>query len=90
MTEADYQRKILRRLERYGFYVLKLISTNKSGIPDLLALKPDRAIFIEVKGDKGKPSKLQLYRIQELEDLGFECYLTYPGDDLLTVKFPRL
>jgi Holliday junction resolvase len=51
---------------------LKLIQTNKPGIPDLLALKQNEVYFVEVKTDKGKASKLQLYRHKELEKFGFK------------------
>ena len=53
--------------------MLKLISTNKAGIPDLLALKPDDVKFIEVKGKLTKVSPLQEYRIKELKNLGFDA-----------------
>jgi len=43
MSEAKYQAKLIKQLEQDGYYVLKLIKTNKNGIPDILALK-DMAI----------------------------------------------
>jgi len=64
-------------LEADGFYVLKLIKTNKNGIPDLLALKPNEVKFIEVKGERGIVSKLQKYRIEELIKLGFNAIISY-------------
>ena len=73
MSESQYQRKLIKQLEADGFYVLKLISTNKAGIPDLLALKPDDVKFIEVKGKLTKVSELQKYRIKELKKLGFNA-----------------
>ncbi len=71
MKEADYQRKIIKKLESEGFYVLKLISTNKNGIPDLIALKPHQVLFYEVKTPTGETSPLQDYRIKELRMKGF-------------------
>ena len=72
MTEQQIQSKKIKELEALGYYVLKLIKTNKNGIPDLLALHPDKTIrFIEVKTSKGKVSKLQQYRIDELNGYGF-------------------
>lgn len=71
MSEATYQKKLIKELEAEGYYVLKLISTNKAGIPDLVALKPDDVKFIEVKGKLTKVSELQKYRIKELKKLGF-------------------
>ena len=73
MSEAKYQSKLIKKYEAEGYYVLKLISTNKAGIPDLLALKPDDVKFIEVKGVKTPVSKLQEYRIRELKKLGFDA-----------------
>mgnify|MGYP003111344502 FL=1 len=72
MTEQQIQSKKIKELEALGYYVLKLIKTNKNGIPDLLALHPYKTIrFIEVKTSKGKVSKLQQYRIDELNGYGF-------------------
>ena len=76
MLESKYQRKIIKDFESRGYYVLNLIKTNKSGIPDLLALKKgEEPIFIEVKAAKGVVSKLQEYRIKELKGLGFTAYV---------------
>lgn len=84
MTEQAYQTKILKKLEAGGWYVLKLEKTNKNGIPDLLALKRgQRPLFIEVKAKGGRPSKLQLFRLEELSDRGFDAHLTYPDDEFL-------
>ena len=73
MSEATYQSKLIKKLEADGYYVLKLIKTNKNGIPDLVAMKPDDVKFIEVKGAKTPVSKLQEYRIKELKNLGFDA-----------------
>jgi len=73
LSEAKYQSKLIKKYEAEGYYVLKLISTNKAGIPDLLALKPDDVKFIEVKGKLTKVSPLQEYRIRELKKLGFDA-----------------
>ena len=73
MSEAKYQSKLIKKYEAEGYYVLKLISTNKAGIPDIVALKPDDVKFIEVKGKLTKVSPLQEYRIRELKKLGFDA-----------------
>lgn len=71
--EAEVQAKKIVELQNEGYYVIKLISTNKNGIPDLIALKPDSEIlFVEVKTKKGRLSKLQEYRIKELTEKGFK------------------
>ncbi len=68
MTEQQIQKKRIKELEEKGYYVIKLIKTNKNGIPDLIAIPPDsKVLFSEVKTPKGKVSKLQEYRLEELK-----------------------
>lgn len=72
MTEQQIQAKRIKQLEAEGYYVLKLIKTNKNGIPDILAIPPDsQVIFSEVKTPQGRLSKLQEFRLKELEKYGF-------------------
>jgi Holliday junction resolvase len=76
MKEQQIQTKKIKELEAQGYYVIKLISTNKNGIPDLIAIPPNAdVLFIEVKGPNGKASKLQEYRMKELQDYGFKTEL---------------
>lgn len=71
MTEQAIQNKRIKQLEAEGYYVLKLIKTNKNGIPDLIAIPADcGVIFSEVKTPTGKLSVLQEYRLKELEKHG--------------------
>jgi hypothetical protein len=71
MTEQQIQSKRIKQLEAEGYYVLKLIKTNKNGIPDLVAIPPDCGVlFSEIKTLRGRLSKLQEYRLQELEAHG--------------------
>ena len=71
MTEQQIQNKRIRQLEAEGYYVLKLIMTNKNGIPDLLAIPPNSdVLFSEIKTPKGKLTKLQEYRLKEIKNHG--------------------
>jgi Holliday junction resolvase len=71
MTEQQIQSKKIKELESQGYYVIKLINTNKNGIPDLIAIPPNAEIlFVEVKKPDGKLSKLQEFRKKELESHG--------------------
>ncbi len=73
MTEQQIQSKRIKELESLGYYVIKLIRTNKNGIPDIIAIPPNSdVLFSEVKSAKGKLSKLQEYRIKELKAFGFK------------------
>ena len=64
--EQAIQKKIITQLEKQGYFVLKLIKCNKNGYPDLIAVKENETIFIEVKGPDGGLSELQKSRIKEL------------------------
>lgn len=83
MTETKYQSKIIKALEAKGYYVLRLISTNKNGCPDLLALKNSEIWFLEIKAAKGRISKLQEYREKEIKERNFKHTYTYSGDNFL-------
>jgi len=76
MLESKIQAKIIKRFTDEGYFVIKLIKTNKNGIPDLMILKDGKTIFIEVKKPMvGKLSKVQEYRIKELKEYGFETLI---------------
>jgi Holliday junction resolvase len=71
MTEQQIQSKRIKQLEAEGYYVLKLMQTNKNGIPDVVAIPPNSGVlFSEIKTPKGRLSKLQEYRLKELEAHG--------------------
>lgn len=79
MSEATYKSKILRRLEKDGWYRISLVQTTKAGDPDTLLLRPTgqpnivEAMFIEFKAKGKSPNPLQLYRHRELlEKTGVE------------------
>jgi len=73
MLESKIQNKKIKELEKQGYYVIKLIVTNRPGIPDLIAIPPNSdVLFVEVKGPTGKVSKLQEFRHKELEDKGIK------------------
>jgi len=70
--ESVVQARIIKRMEAQGYYVIKLMLTNKNGIPDLLCLKDGQALFIEVKRPGEKTRPLQELRHEELMRLGFD------------------
>ena len=81
MTEQQIQTRKIKELESQGFYVIKLMKTNKNGIPDLLAIPANANVnFIEVKAPKGKLSKLQEFRIKELKEHGLSVEVYKPGE----------
>lgn len=78
MTEQQVQTKLIKDLEAKGYYVIKLVKTNKNGIPDLIAIPPNSDVeFYEVKRHDGKPSKLQEFRLKELINHGVKATLFF-------------
>jgi len=79
MKESVIQSKKIKELEAQGYYVIKLVKTNKNGIPDLIAIPPNSdVLFVEVKGPTGKLSSLQEYRIKELADKNIKTEVYKP------------
>jgi hypothetical protein len=77
--ERDVQSKKIKELESLGYYVIKLVRTNKNGIPDLIALpKNSDALFIEVKQLGKDRSPLQEFRGKELSEHGIKVQI-YDG-----------
>ena len=75
--ESTIQKKIIQYLETKGWYVIKLIQTNKNGIADLCILKDSVAVFIEVKKPGLRPSLLQAFRAQQLAQKGFTTLIVH-------------
>jgi isocitrate lyase len=82
MKEQQIQAKKIKELEAQGYYVIKLINTNKNGIPDLIAIPPNSdVLFVEVKKPDGKMSKLQEFRKKELENHGVKVEI-FKGNEI--------
>lgn len=68
MSEQKLQSKILKWLDKQGFYTIKVIVCNKKGVTDIIACSPQgRFVGIEVKFGSNKPSKLQEYHVAEIK-----------------------
>jgi Holliday junction resolvase-like predicted endonuclease len=76
MRESIIQKQIMKWLESEGWYVVKIIQTNKNGWPDLQIHLDGITIFIEVKSEEGKVSELQKYRHEQLQKKGFHIIIT--------------
>jgi Holliday junction resolvase len=72
-------------LQEDGWIVIKLIKTSLTGIPDILALKDGKAIFVEVKQPKGVLSPIQDHVIKTIRENGFDVkiWTKYQEDYIL-------
>jgi len=82
MNEQQIQHKIIKYLESNGYYVVKIIAANKSGVPDVIAAKDGKVIFIEVKTLIGKLSPLQKYNIKKIQKCGNRAIIVHSAVEL--------
>jgi Holliday junction resolvase len=87
MTEQQVQRKIIKWLEDNDYYVVKVISASKSGVPDILACSPDgKFVAIEVKTPqkKNNTSKLQDYNLNKIRECGGIAFVAWSVDEVIS------
>lgn len=58
-----------------------------AGIPDLVGCIDGRFVALEVKTDKGKPSKIQLYIIECIKNAGGIAGVVRSYDDVLDLLY---
>ncbi len=74
--ESTVQSSIQKWLKDNGWFTVKIIMASKNGVPDVMAIKDGRTVFIEVKREKGGVlSPIQEYRIKEMREYGAEVII---------------
>jgi len=69
--EQAIQAQISSYMSKKGFYVVKVITANRAGVPDIVACAPDGRFWaVEVKRPGQKPSKLQLAHLRMVTKAG--------------------
>jgi len=71
-SEQQIQKEITKYLEGKGYYVVKIVRANKSGVPDILFCKDGAFCAIEVKrkGKKSKVTELQRIHLEQITASG--------------------
>lgn len=76
MSEHKIEEQLVKTVKAQGGLCLKLNSTSMIGLPDRLFLLPGgKFAFVEVKRPGEKPRPIQLKRLNDLKQLGFQCYV---------------
>lgn len=83
MLESKIQTQIKNALKKSGWLVIKLIQCSEAGMPDLLAIKQGRVVFLEVKQPGRKPRPLQVFRHKQLTEQGIEVFVPSCKQDIL-------
>lgn len=78
--EKNFENKIKKFLSAIGAWYVKYHGNafSANGTPDLLCCINGLFMAIEVKSTHGKPSKLQLYKIDEINKAGGVAFVLYP------------
>lgn len=70
MRERTIEAWIRKKIEARGGVFLKFTSPGRTGVPDRIAIFPDgRLVFVELKTETGKLTKVQAYVCKQLIDL---------------------
>lgn len=83
MTEAAYQRQLIRKLKRCfpGCVVIKNDSAYIQGIPDLILLWHDHWATLEVKAsDSSSRQPNQEFYVRLMDDMSFSAFV-YPENE---------
>lgn len=84
MSESALVKRLKDELKSMGYWVIKLHGSNfqQAGLPDLLALKGGRAVWIEVKCPGEQPTKLQDHTLGRLNSMNFTAGCVHSVEEL--------
>ncbi len=73
--ESYVQSKLIDGLTRRGWWVRKITSPSRNGIPDVVCGRDGRVIWIEVKrdGDTSGPTRDETREMRIMREHGLEC-----------------
>lgn len=76
ISEQQIEQYLVSQVKKQGGWAPKFVSPGTNGMPDRIVLMPYGHIgFVELKAPGEKPRPLQLYRHQQLRDLGFQVFV---------------
>lgn len=83
MRERDIEKILTDEVKKLGGKAYKWVSPGNSGVPDRIVFFPGgRHVFVELKTDSGKLSRLQEIQIRKLRSLGQPVYVAKGIDGL--------
>lgn len=99
-SEKAFENRVKDYLKRKGCWCLKTWSNGvqRTGVPDLLICCNGYFLAVELKAEKGRPTRLQRWNIDRIRQAGGMAIVLYPDkfmmfkdliDDLLTDADPE-
>lgn len=81
MLEKEIERRMVLEVKKRGGLCYKFVSPGNPGVPDRIIITPDgRVIFVELKTEVGRLSRIQQWQREELEKRGIEVRVTKGWD----------
>lgn len=76
MLEKRIESAFVKATQKRGGLCLKFVSPSMAGVPDRIVLLPDGHMgFVEMKAPGKFPRPLQVQRIKQIKDLGFQVFV---------------
>lgn len=77
MVESDIERWMLRQVRARGGLFYKFTSPGNDGVPDRILVFRGKVIFVELKQEHGKLSRIQEIQISRLMEQGADVRVVY-------------
>lgn len=81
MKESQIESYMVRKVKEHGGLCYKFVSPGNPGVPDRIVITPDgRSIYVELKTEIGRLTKVQKWQRSELEKRGVDVRALYGMD----------
>ena len=83
MKESQIERRLVEGVKRLGGMCLKFASPGTLGVPDrIIITAKGRVIFVELKAETGRLTKIQRYVIGEMQKRGADARVVRGIDEV--------
>ena len=83
MKESQIERRLVEGVKRLGGMCLKFVSPGTLGVPDRIIITvKGRVIFVELKTETGRLTKIQRYVIGEMQKRGADARVVKGIDEV--------
>ena len=83
MKESQIERRLVEGVKRLGGMCLKFVSPGTLGVPDrIIITAKGRVIFVELKTETGRLTKIQRYVVGEMQKRGADARVVKGIDEV--------
>ena len=80
--EGKVEDYLIKKCEEHGFLCYKFVSPGRNGVPDRIVIGRGHTVFIELKSEDGKPSKLQLLNAKRMTEAGADVRFCFSKSEI--------